>query len=637
MDVSPPPRVLCYAPYNRWTLHGQWEMTILQGLKHRGAEVQYVLCDGLYSDCDVFWEVTSPRPANACTSCQADVTRLVADMGMDFRWLGRYLTPAEGRAARAWADALTDDELLTASHGTWPIADWVRLSVQSHLRRSTLDLADAPVRRALRSYLYSGLIAAFALDRLLDESDPDVLLLFNGRQSSTRVALELAKARGLRTIVHERGVSKEELTLVENGSAVSLAPVREAWAQWADVPLDAGEAEAIAQLVHARGQGLGLSWRAFTTAPQPLHAVRARLGLVPGRRVWALFTSSDDEIAGDADYASPFPSQTAWIARVIEYARAHPEIDLVVRVHPNTGSRRSTGANRTQLDELERLSAAGLPDNVRMVGPEDDLSSYTLMELCSVGLTWVSTAGLELACRGKQVVVAAGSAIHGTGFVATVTDAETFEADHLDPLLDRPAGAASAEIRRHALRFAHLWWIRMRVPFGLVRMPDPHTGQLTYNSLDELRPGRDAGLDRCVRIVLDGEPVCPPPTAAQRARDTAAEDALLAGFGARRLTALAFAEEVIADATLLQAWAEAFDGRDDATLVIHTLAEHAAALVAVVTEAGLAGDDGPDLLALEADAEVIDGVDAVLSRSGEADALAPPRYDDATIGRLASA
>lgn len=636
MDVSPPPRVLCYAPYNRWTLHGQWEMTILQGLKQRGAEVEYVLCDGLYSDCDVFWESTTPRPANACAICQAGVTRLVADMGMDFRWLGRYLTPGEGRTARAWADALPEHELLTAAYGDWPIADWVRLSVQSHLRRSELDLADAPVRRALRSYLFSGLVAAFALDRLLDESDPDVLLLFNGRQSSTRVALELARARGLRTIVHERGVSKEELTLVENGSAVSLAPIREAWADWADVPLAADEAEAIAQLVHERAHGRGLSWRAFTDAPQPPHEVRARLGLAPGRRVWVLFTSSDDEIAGDADYRSAFPSQTAWIARVVEYARAHPEIDLVVRVHPNTGSRRSSGANRRQLEQMERL-AAGLPANVRMVGPEDDISSYTLMELCSAALTWVSTVGLELACRGKEVVVAAGNAIHGTRFVRTVTEAEGFEADHLDPLLALPAGAVSAEIRRDALRFAHLWWIRMRIPFGLVRMPTPHTGELTYTSLDALLPGRDAGLDRCVRIVLDGEPVCPPPAAEQRARDTSAEDALLEGFGPRRLTALAFAEELIADASLLRAWAETFDGRDDATLLIHTLAEHAEALVRVVTEAGLDRDDGPDLVALEADAGVIDGVDAVLSGLDDADALAPPRYDAATIGRLAAA
>jgi hypothetical protein len=169
-----------------------------------------------------------------------------------------------------------------------------------------------------------------------------------------------------------------------------------------------------------------------------------------------------------------------------------------------------------------------------------------------------------------------------------------------------------------------------------VRMTDLDHGALTYGAPAELVPGRDENLDRCARILLEGEAVCPPPSAAERAaRDTAAEDALLAGFGARRLTALAFAEEIIADTSLLQAWAHAFDGRDDATLVIHTLAEHAEALVHAVTATGLAGDDGPDLLALEADAEVMDGVDAVFSRLADADALAAPRYDDRSIAALA--
>jgi hypothetical protein len=629
-----PPRVLCYAPYNRWALHGRWEMTILQALKLRGADVEYVLCDGLYSDCDMFWEATAPRPANACGICQADVTKLVAEMGMDFRWLGRHLTTAEQRLARAWAQQLPVEELLSATYGDWPVAAWMRLSVQSHFRSNDLDPTHAPVQRALRSYLASGLTACFALDRLLAESAPDVLLLFNGRQSSTRVALELARARGIRTVVHERGAAREQLTLVENAGCVSLAPLRACWSAWRDVPLGADEAQAIARTMDERGRGQGLSWRAFTSAPQPLAEVRARLGLRAERPVWALFTSSDDEVSGDPDWRGAFTSQGAWIGETIAYARRHPEIDLVIRVHPNTGSRRSTGTNRTQLDELARLREE-LPANVRMVEPEDELSSYSLMELCTAGLVWVSTVGLELACRGKEVVVSAGNPVHGTDFVRTVRDPARYE-QQLDGLLDLAPGAVSAEIRRHALRFAHLYFTRMRIPFPLVRMPDPHTGVLAYSSLEELLPGRDAGLDRCARILLEGEAVCPPPSDAQRARSTGAEDALLAGFGARRLTALAFAEEIIADATLLQAWATAFDGRDDATLVIHTLAEHAEQLVAVVTRAGLDREDGPDLLAIEADAATVASIDAVFSRLDIGADFAAPRYDDASVAQLAA-
>ena len=530
-----PPRVLAYAPYNRWALHGQWEMTILHTLRLRGAEVEYVLCDGLYSECDQFWAAHNPRPANACLSCQADVTKLCAEMGMDYRWLGRYLAPDEGREALRWAQAVPAGELLSATYGDWPIASWVRMSLQSHFRASEPDVSDPAVERAVRGYLHSGLVAAFALDRLLTESDPDVLLLFNGRQSSLRVAMELARARGIRTVTHERGQRPETLLLIENGDVLALERVRRYWREWGDVPLSADEADAASRLMVDRQHGRDLPWKALSAPPQPLTEVRARLGLSAQRPVWVLFTSSDDEVAGDDDWGSTFASQRAWIDRTIAYAAAHPELDLVVRIHPNTGSKRSTGANHAQLAEMATLHD-NLPPNVRIVEPDEDISAYSLMDLCTVGLVWISTAGLELACKGKETVIAAGSFYSHGGFVRTVPDPARYEAQ-LDELATLAPGAVSAEIRRGALRFAYGYFFRLAIPFPLVRMPDVHTGVLAYSSLEELLPGRDAGLDRCARILLEGEAVCPPPTATELARTTDAEDALLAGFGAGQTSA----------------------------------------------------------------------------------------------------
>jgi hypothetical protein len=629
-----PPRILAYSPYGRWTLHAHQEMTILHALRHRGATVEYVLCDGLYSDCDQFWGAHQARPANACLNCQGDQARIAAEMGMEYRWLGRYLTTEEEREARRWGASLAADELLDATYGDWPVAAWVRLSLQSHFRSHQPDVAVPEVERVARSYVTSGLIACFALSRLLDESVPDALLLFNGRMSSTRVALELARARGIRTVVHERGMLHEHLMLVENASVQSLEPARRYWREWGDVPLTAPELEEIARVLGDREHGRNLSWTPFASGVQEREAVRAQLELSADRPLWVLFTSSDDEVSGDADYASPFPSQGAWIARTIEHARRHPELDLVIRVHPNTGSKVSLGANQAQLDEYEGL-ARDLPPNARMIMPEEEISSYNLMDLCTVGLVWVSTVGLELACRGKAVVVSAGNAVNGLPFVRTVTDADRYE-DQLAELMDLSAGAVSPATRRGALRFAYGHFLRMRIPFDLVRNPTPPTSELAYTSTEALLPGRHAGLDRCARVVLDGEPVTPPPTATERARDTRAEDAFLAA-SRPRLTALAFAEEIIADATLLQAWARAFDGRDDATLVIHTLAEHVEGLVAAVERVGLDGDDGPDLMAVEADPALIASVDAIFTRHAEAGAaFTAPRYDDTSVARLAA-
>jgi hypothetical protein len=609
-------------------------MTILRSLMLRGAEVQYVLCDGLYTDCDQFWGVVAPRPANACTMCQLQVVNLVAQMGMDFHWLGRYLTTDEGREARRWADALADDELLTAAYGAWDVARWVRTSVQSHFRANEIDVTRPAVAKVMRSYLYSGLIACFALDRLLEESAPDVFLLFNGRQSSTRVALEIAKAKGIRTVVHERGPRNETLRMVENETCASLEPVRQFWRDWGEIPLTAGELEQTASFMAGREHGRDLSWTQFTSSVQPADEVRAALGLRADRPVWALFTSSDDEVSGEADWASPFPTQRDWVVRTIDHARRNPQIDLVIRVHPNTGSKRSTGANRKQLEEMRAL-AEDLPANVRMIDPEDEISSYTLMDVAAVGLAWVSTVGLEMACKGKAVVIAAGNQVHGTPFVTTIRDTTTYE-ETLDAKLALAPDAVSADVRRLALRFAYGAFFRIGIDFPLVRMTTPRDSELAYTTIDALEPGRDAGLDRCARIVLDGEPVYLPPTDADRARSTAAEDAFLDGFGRRRTVALAFAEELIADIALLEAWANAFDGRDDVTLLIHTSDAQTERLVAAVTAADLDRDDGPDLVAIEADAATMASVDAVFARVvPDGVVLAAPRYDEVSLAEFA--
>jgi hypothetical protein len=156
--------------------------------------------------------------------------------------------------------------------------------------------------------------------------------------------------------------------------------------------------------------------------------------------------------------------------------------------------------------------------------------------------------------------------------------------------------------------------------------------------LEAVGPGRDAGVDRCVQIVLDGAPVCPPPTAAQRTRSTAAEDEVLRGIDRSRVTVLAFADELIADAGLLRAWADAFDGRDNVTLLIQTHADQAPGLIDAVGRAGLDGDDGPDLVAGEIDADTMASVAAVLSGIAARRALTrAPCYDADSLHELAQA
>jgi hypothetical protein len=115
--------------------------------------------------------------------------------------------------------------------------------------------------------------------------------------------------------------------------------------------------------------------------------------------------------------------------------------------------------------------------------------------------------------------------------------------------------------------------------------------------------------------------------------------------GAKRNAVLAFADELLSDPSLLAAWAAAFCGEDEITLVIHAPGwssdDAGSKLGPLVADAGLDGDDAADLLALavpasaQTDARLAAGAQAILTRRTHAapfDAL--PTVDGATAATL---
>lgn len=224
--------------------------------------------------------------------------------------------------------------------------------------------------------------------------------------------------------------------------------------------------------------------------------------------MWVLFTSSEDEIIAERRKSS-FSSQMEWILKTIEYV-SDKNIFLIIRVHPNLAGSKANGNSYQQLNMIYRIKDI-LPQNVRLVMPDDQISSYTLMEIATVGLVYCSTVSLEMACKGKMVLVAAESLVSDLPFVYTINSSSSY-INLLDKLVSLPIGIRSTEIMRMAFRFAYSLFFRYNIPFPLVRMLNPHVGVLTYKSLEELKIRNNKNLDRIVKIILNEESVIPTPT-----------------------------------------------------------------------------------------------------------------------------
>jgi len=61
-----------------------------------------------------------------------------------------------------------------------------------------------------------------------------------------------------------------------------------------------------------------------------------------------------------------------------------------------------------ELNFFQRLKTV-LPANVALVMPDDKVSTYALIDRTDLGLVYGSTVALEMACRGKKVLLAARS------------------------------------------------------------------------------------------------------------------------------------------------------------------------------------------------------------------------------------
>ena len=507
-------RVLCIAPYSNYhPLHGMWEMTILHALHLRGVEVFYYLCDGLSECCDIFR--LNPKEKD-CKNCMQRSAGLAQAMGMPFQWVGSMLTSEDRQQAKIFSETQPVGSFFEAQANDLPLGQWIKSSLCTYFREADLDQTNPTVSQVCRAYLKSGLLYALSCKRIIEHVKPEALLLFNARMAFVRIPAEIATRQNIPYYSHERGWLGERLSLNHNDIPMSRAYFDELWRLWGDIPLTEHELKEINTVLRNREHGKDLNWIAYSPAPETAEHLRQQFGIPDQVRVWGLFTSSEDEVVSMSDYVpGAFSSQLEWIIRTLAFIRRHPEIHLIIRVHPNTGGQKSTGVCRTTLRFFETLKSR-LPANVTLVAPDDPISTYDIMAASEAGLVYISTCGLEMACRGKAVVCA-GNAYYGASGVASTSDSTDQYDANLESLAISPPPLSLQSMQR-AHRFFYASFFRADILFPLVDMPTPYTGKLAYSSLDELTEGREPNLDNICRMITQNASVLPSPSSLEKER-----------------------------------------------------------------------------------------------------------------------
>lgn len=481
-----------------WYAHATPEALIAKALQLRGAEVVFFLCQGQVPQCDFKPATDAHVTRPLCWRCRGYGRRLLDALELPYRGLSQLVDRAAVDRAAAAVSGLSRQELEHFTYRDLPLYTLALPSIQRSLLRGDPG-AGWLAEKVTREYVQSAMVFADACEALLERERPDRIVETNGLFVAEGIMLELGRRKGIPVITYERGMVGGSILLNHDTPAAHF-DVDAAWEGARSVPLRAEQDAELESYLQARSRGKAS--QALWPRMESSHAVLIeRLGLRPEKPMASMFTNVLWDTAvfrRDVGFEGMFD----WVLKTIAWFERRPELQLLIRVHP-AEIRITMFESRDRV--IDRLQAAypRLPANVTVVPPDDSADSYELAALSDAVLVYTSTMGLEMALRGRAVVVAGKPHYRGRGFTSDLGGAEDLDRLIPDAMSRRTIGAEQLDLAR---RYAYMFFFRYMHPFPWVVNEPRSDRRLVLSSLQELRPGGNRHLDAICDGILDLKP-----------------------------------------------------------------------------------------------------------------------------------
>ena len=469
-----------------WASHVHLEALLGHYLRSEGASVRHLSCGGGLEICDRAnsWE-SPPMP---CHSCSKYVRNSLAAHGAEVSWLN------ESWGDPAWPeiDNMSLDELMSATYDSYELGKLVEVPVKWFLLFDSLS-DDPLATKTYRAFLRSAKRVVVAVENEFARDRPDQVILLNGLFMFEGLIWEVCRRYGIPVVSYERAFIVDSFVF-SHDRVSSYYEIDDAWSSARHQQLGEREERELDGYMKDRQFGLRTvdDYWAQVTKSQLDRSSEGKTVILFTNLVW------DSAVIG-MDIG--FSSILDWVETTVREFEQLPEHTLVIRIHP-AETKLSGRESREQMIEALAKRIPVFPSNVTVIPPEENTSTYELMQEADIGLVYSSTTGLEMAMLGKPVVVAARTHYRGKGFTIDVSSKDEFVAA-LNQLLS--TAVIDESIAVLARRYAHLFFFR--TPYFELGISEPMRGLVKFNStsFEELRHGGRGDVGRFLGAVSSGK------------------------------------------------------------------------------------------------------------------------------------
>lgn len=485
--------------------------TILEGmlgvaLTLRGANVRFLLCDAMLPAClhvhlgkvkrtEVVTQDLLRK--EVCPGCINRGRSVYESIGLPVSYYSDFITQAEVDDIRRFSEGIPLDDIKAYRRNEVAIGEHALAGTLRFFAMGNLP-ATAEAASVLRRYLQAALITEAVTTKLRARYQPEAAVFHHGIYVPQGIIGEVARRDGIR-VANWQVAYRKKCFIFSHGDSYHHTLIEEPAKTWEGIDWNPALEQQTTNYLQSRWTGSN-DWIWFHDQPEnDRNAIAKEIGLDFTKPTISLLTN----VYWDAQLhfkANAFSDMLDWLLQTIRYFADRPDLQLVVRIHPAE----VRGAIPSRQPLLQEIADAFpvLPPNVFVVPPESQISTYALCSSSDSVIIYGTKTGVELTAMGIPVVVAGEAWIRNKGLT---TDASSPE-DYFS-ILDRLPmnGRLSEAVVERARKYAFHFFFRRFVPIDFMT---PSSGgvpyQMAIDSVEDLLPGKDRGLDVICDGILNG-------------------------------------------------------------------------------------------------------------------------------------
>lgn len=474
----------------RYTTHSFHEGGLAKALQLRGHQVKMFICGGLLDMCVGHFTIKKPPNTWRCKNCIKFSEDFYKTINLPYSTYGEIINQEELAAIKDKVNKMSFEKCEKFVYKNVNVSYHASTSAQRYFIGKKVSKED--YEYVFRTELINAIISTDIAEKIVKEENPDILVTSHGCYSTWGCITDYFKNNGIRVVVWYSGYNRNTLHFdignIDEYFKIYFEKIRKG------KPLNKKENEELDNFIKKRikGEEGDTALYSYTNVKKDLET---RFDFQSFEKNYAMFPNIawDSSMIGDTNVA--FKNIYEWVSYTIKLFKDKKNLQLILKIHPAEIVHES----KATLLEHIKSNFDTLPDNIKILPPNTQISAYSLFPYIDAGLLYSGTLCLEMAIQNVPVIMVGKSRYSRLSFTNPVTTKEKYQ-----NIIESGPPPISKEDKELSRVYGYFYFIKNFIPRPWIYYNSFLDLGWNINSFDDFKPGKNKYLDHICDYIING-------------------------------------------------------------------------------------------------------------------------------------